>query len=95
MEDSSAEHFASIRATAADVRRAADIALERAGLTEAELRDQAARNDFEGLHARLAWVVVSGLEPPTEDLAEGEPLGVRSKLRSSGSVIPSDPWPRK
>lgn len=61
-EDQSGAHFEAIRASAADERRAADRALERAGITEAELREQAARNDFESLSARLAWVIVSGLK---------------------------------
>lgn len=64
MEDNSAEHFEAIYASASDLRKSADRALERAGLTEAELREQAARNDFESLHARLAWISVSALEPP-------------------------------
>lgn len=72
MADESASHFEAIRASAADVRIAADRALERAGLTEAELREQAARNDFESLQARLAWLVVSGLDAPAEDPDRGE-----------------------
>lgn len=65
--DDSKDHFTAIRASADDVRKSADRALERAGLTEPELREQAARNDFESLQARLAWLVVSAIEPPTEE----------------------------
>ena len=70
MADESTQHFDSIRASAADVKRAADRALERAGLTESELRAQATRNDFSSLHARLAWVIVSGLNEPNENRGE-------------------------
>lgn len=71
--DESNDHFAAIRASADDLRRAADRALKRAGLTETELREQAARNDFESLQSRLAWLVVSGLEPPNAKDSE-EPI---------------------
>ncbi|MBS0024492.1 hypothetical protein [Microbacterium paraoxydans] len=46
-----------------DVRVAAQAALDRAGVTEAELRDQARAGDFHSLSARLAWVIVSALDP--------------------------------
>lgn len=50
-------------ATLEDVRVAAQSALDRAGLSEAELRDQASSGDFQSLSARLAWVIVSALDP--------------------------------
>lgn len=50
-------------ASVEDVRVAAQTALDRAGLTEAELRDQARAGDFHSLSARLAWVIVSALDP--------------------------------
>lgn len=50
-------------ATLEDVRVAARAALDRAGLSEEELRDQASSGDFQSLSARIAWVVVSDLDP--------------------------------
>ncbi len=50
-------------ASVEDVRVAAQTALDRAGLTEAELRDQARAGDFHSLSARLAWVIVSAFDP--------------------------------
>lgn len=50
-------------ATLDDVRRSAQDALDYAGVTESELREQAHTGDFASLRARLAWVVVSALEP--------------------------------
>lgn len=50
-------------ASVEDVRVAAQTALDRAGLTEAELRDQARAGDFHSLSARLAWVIFSALDP--------------------------------
>lgn len=50
-------------ASPTDVRIAAERALERAGLSEDELREQARTDDFQSLTARLAWVIVSALDP--------------------------------
>lgn len=73
MTDDSAGHFAAIHASASDLRKSADRALERAGLTEAELREQAVNSDFESLHARLAWISVSALEPPAQEPETANP----------------------
>lgn len=46
-----------------DVRHSAQLAMARAGVTEADLREQARTGDFESLDARLAWVVLATLPP--------------------------------
>lgn len=52
-------------ATLDDVRKSAQDTLTQAGLTECELREQARTGQFTSLRARMAWVVVSALEPGT------------------------------
>lgn len=49
-------------ATEDDLRVAIRRATERTGFTYAQLTDQARRNDFETVSARMAWVAIGGLD---------------------------------
>jgi hypothetical protein len=51
-------------ATEADVAIARANALKMSGLSESELRRQAAAGQFSTVQARLAWMVLRGTEPP-------------------------------
>ena len=50
-----------VEATEADLRRALKRALKRAGVTYAELAEQAKTGRFESVQARLAWVAIGDL----------------------------------
>ena len=50
-----------IEATESDLQAAMHRALDRAGVTYAELKEQAQTGHFETVEARLAWVAVASL----------------------------------
>lgn len=52
-------------ASDADLRASVNRALEREGITLAELRSQARTGNFSSLGARLTWIVARALEDET------------------------------